>query len=34
MVDATDYRTMRIPLRHDSEAIPAAGFETLIADPG
>jgi alcohol dehydrogenase (NADP+) len=34
MVDATDYRTMRIPLRHGSGAIPAAGFGTLIADPG
>jgi alcohol dehydrogenase (NADP+) len=34
MADATDYRTMRIPLRHGSGAMPAAGFGTLIADPG
>jgi hypothetical protein len=33
MVDATDYRTMRIPLRHGSGAIPA-GFGALIADQG
>jgi alcohol dehydrogenase (NADP+) len=33
MVDATDYRTMRIPLQRGVGAIPAAGFGTLIADP-
>jgi alcohol dehydrogenase (NADP+) len=33
MADSVDFRTMRIPLKHGSGEIPAAGFGTLIADP-
>src|ERR1700744_5318265 len=33
MSTSSDFRTLRIPLKHGAGQIPAAGFGTLIADP-
>jgi alcohol dehydrogenase (NADP+) len=33
MAATVDFRTLRIPLKHGTGQIPAAGFGTLIADP-
>jgi alcohol dehydrogenase (NADP+) len=33
MAEVVDFRTMKIPLKHGTGQIPAAGFGTLIADP-